>query len=73
MTTPAEPLACDRCHRRVQVKPVWWFGKPLGTTCAARYGLKPEKKPPRVKQPVRTDVEQPVLDGLEEEINESER
>lgn len=50
------------------------LGQPFGPKCGRRYGLAPERRI-RVKAPKRGDDEigQPVLDGLEEEINESER
>lgn len=48
-----------------------------GPTCWRRWrvanGWSMGERRVRVRRPMRTKVEQPVLDGLEDEINESER
>lgn len=49
---------------------MWWFGKPFGTTCAARCGLKVERRL-RVAAPKRSnEMDQPVIEGLEDENND---
>lgn len=71
MTTTAALVRCNRCRRVVRSEPLWMLGHPYGPTCGRRYGLVPERRP-RVRAPDRTGVvEQPVLDGLDED-NESE-
>lgn len=62
---------CNRCHRKV---PSGRLVAGYGVRCAARYGLKPARKP-RVRKPVvRRSGGEPVLDGFEElmDICESE-
>jgi hypothetical protein len=66
--TTAEPIECERCHRKVRhSEPLWMLGKPYGPKCGRRYGLEPEKHP-RVRSPARepTGEDEDLLDGLAE-------
>lgn len=68
MTADRRPLRrCNRCRRVLRNEPIAGYGP----KCAARYGLAPERKV-RVRQPERTEVEQPVLFDLDEINEESE-
>jgi hypothetical protein len=62
----AKPLRCNRCRRVLHRPPIAGYGP----KCAARYGLKPARKP-RVRMPARSGGgEVPVLDGWDELIEE---